>query len=241
MCLAVEDLRLAGPGPDRLAGTHGSGYICVPVHSTISAVRAALLGGEACDDASFDAFIPVQDRAVSEEYWTPLQVAVRVAKWLDERGVRSVVDVGSGVGKFCVAAALCGRFECIGIEHRQRLVAAARHLADVFGVADRVRFVKSAAGSWPEADTYYLYNPFGENLCSRENQLDATVELTAERYRREVEATEQRFARAPVGTLVVTYNGFGGRMPDSYRRVAVDRDQPYELCMWRQSLDLHVA
>ncbi|HKU39072.1 MAG TPA: class I SAM-dependent methyltransferase [Polyangiales bacterium] len=159
---------------------------------------------------------------------------MRVAKWLDEQGARSVVDVGSGVGKFCVAAALCGSFECIGIEQRPRLVSVARHLAQRFDVADRVRFVQSAAATWPRADAYYLYNPFGENVCTRANQLDATVELTAERYRREVEATEQAFAAAPVGTLVVTYNGFGGRMPDSYREVAVDNDLPYELRMWRQ-------
>jgi predicted RNA methylase len=197
-------------------------------------LRAALRAGEACDDAQFDAFIPVQQRAVSEEYWTPLRVAARAAEWFDQFGARLVVDVGSGVGKFCVAVALCGRFECIGLEQRPRFVAAARRLAEVFEVADRVRFVQTSDGAWPPADAYYLFNPFGENLCAREDQLDASVELTAARYRREVAQAEQFLARAQAGTLLLTYNGFGGRVPDSYREVAADRDRAYELCMWRK-------
>jgi predicted RNA methylase len=202
--------------------------------SLARSLRAALSAGVECDDASFDAFIPVHERAVSVEYWTPLRVAARAAEWFSQFGARLVVDVGSGVGKFCVAAALCGRFECIGLEHRPRFVAAARRLAEVFEVADRVRFVQSSDSPWPPADAYYLYNPFAENVCAREDQLDTSVELTPARYQREIARAEQFFARAPAGTLVVTYNGFGGRVPDSYRQVAVDRDQAYELCMWQK-------
>ena len=89
--------------------------------------------------------------------------------------------------------------------------------------------VHSSHGAWPRTDGYYLYNPFGENLCARKDQLDTSVELTVARYRREIAEAEQFFARAPAATLLLTYNGFGGRVPDSYREVAAHRDQPYEL------------
>jgi SAM-dependent methyltransferase len=197
----------------------------------------AVRAGHAALDDEFDQFIPHEDRRVSADYWTPVGVATRAAQWLDYFGARSVVDVGSGVGKFCVAAALGGQCQFTGIEHRTRLVAAARALALTFGVEDRIDFVQSAMTDvgWPKADAYYLYNPFGENLCRFEYQLDREVELGIDRYKREIADAERFIEHAPRGTFLLTYNGFGGRVPDSYEQVAIDREQPYELRMWRKA------
>jgi SAM-dependent methyltransferase len=197
----------------------------------------ALRAGHGADDDAFDQFIPHEDRRVSSEYWTPVVVATRAAQWLDYFGARSVVDIGSGVGKFCVAAALASDCRFTGIEHRERLVAAARALARTFEVDDRVAFLESTMidAGWPKADAYYLYNPFGENLCRHEYQLDRDVELGIDRYKREISAAERFIEHAPRGTFLLTYNGFGGRVADSYEEVAVDRDLPYELRMWRKT------
>jgi hypothetical protein len=197
----------------------------------------SLRAGHGADDDEFDQFIPRMDRRVSADYWTPVRVATRAAQWLDYFGARSVVDIGSGVGKFCVAAALGGHCQFTGIEHRTRLVHAAQELARTFEVEDRIDFVSSAMSDagWPRADAYYLYNPFGENLCQYEYQLDRDVELGIDRYKREIAAAERFIEHAPRGTFLLTYNGFGGRVPDSYEEVAVDRDLPYELRMWRKA------
>jgi SAM-dependent methyltransferase len=200
-------------------------------------VGEALRAGQGAHDDDFDQFIPHDARRVSAEYWTPVLVATRAAQWLDYFGARSVVDIGSGVGKFCVAAALGGRCQFTGIEHRVRFVAAARALARTFEVEDRIDFVQSAMidVGWPKADAYYLYNPFGENLASYEYQLDRDVDLGLDRYKREIASAERFIEHAPRGTLLLTYNGFGGRVPDSYEEIAVDRDLPYELRMWRKA------
>jgi predicted RNA methylase len=197
----------------------------------------ALRAGEGAHDDDFDQFIPHEDRRVSADYWTPVRVATRAAQWLDYFGARSVVDVGSGVGKFCVAAALGSHCQFTGIEHRSRLVTASRALARTFDVEDRIDFVQSTTTDvgWPKADAYYLYNPFGENLSRFEYQLDRDVELGIDRYKREIAAAERFIEHAPRGTFLLTYNGFGGRVPDSYEQVAIDRDQPYELRMWRKA------
>jgi predicted RNA methylase len=196
-----------------------------------------LRAGDLAHDDDFDQFMAYEDRRVSSDYWTPVGVASRTAQWLDYFGVQSVVDIGSGVGKFCVAAALGGRCQFTGIEHRTRLVAAARALARTFHVEDQVDFVQSSTSdvSWPRADAYYLYNPFGENLRRIENQLDGDVELGIDRYKREIAEAERFIEHAPRGTFLVTYNGFGGRVPDSYEQVAIDRDHRYELRMWRKT------
>lgn len=188
------------------------------------------------EDRAFDRFLPEELRAISGEYWTPLAVAARGAEWLDALGVRSVLDIGSGAGKFCVASALAGRCHVSGLEHRPRLVAAARALARVFSVEDRVRFIEGALGDTPlpEVDAYYLYNPFAENLFGL-GDLTEPVELSSTRYASDIALVEDLLQRAPMGSFVLVYNGYGGRIPSSYREVRSDRHLPNVLRMWRKT------
>jgi hypothetical protein len=175
-------------------------------------------------------------RAVAPFYWTPLSVAARAAEWFEECGIRSVVDIGSGAGKFCVAAALMGQARLVGLEHRARCVSAARDLARLFEVSDRVCFLEGAFGvrHTPEADAYYLFNPFAENLFGQRERLDDEVALSLERFRRDVDTALQFFAAAPVGTYVLTYNGFGAEMPDGYLQIRRDVALPNVLRLWRK-------
>jgi hypothetical protein len=199
-------------------------------------IADAIRLGRSPADRVFDRFLPGQLRVVSGQHWTPLMVAMRAAEWLDEVGVESVVDVGSGVGKFCVVAALSGRARFTGVEQRGRLVAAGRNLASLFGVQDRVSFVHGTFGKdpVPEAQAYYLFNPFGENLLGLSGHLDDEVELSGVRYVRDITAIEQLLRDAPLGTYLLTYNGFGGKVPAGYQTLRVDRELPNVLRMWRK-------
>jgi predicted RNA methylase len=185
---------------------------------------------------AFDRFLPDELQMVSQQHWTPLVVAVRVAGWLTELRLRTVVDIGSGAGKFCVAAALAGTCRFIGLEQRPLLVRAARELAQVFEIEERVTFIEHLFGEQPtpEADVYYLYNPFGENLFGPDDHLDEDVELSRERYQRDVRSVIALLQNAPIGTYLLTYNGFGGIIPSGYREVRVDRELPNILRMWKK-------
>jgi SAM-dependent methyltransferase len=195
-----------------------------------------LRAGSCPADRSFDRFFPKDLRVVSELYWTPLAVAMQAGRWFQELGIRSVIDIGAGPGKLCVAAALTSNCEFVGLEHRPRLVAVARSVARAFGVTDRVRFVRGALHDTPvpAADAYYLYNPFAENLFGPGNYLAEDVELSCDRYARDIVTAQDVFRRAPVGTVVLTYNGFGGCMPASYEHCRVERELPCELRLWRK-------
>jgi hypothetical protein len=195
-----------------------------------------LPSGALHDDYTFDRALPAELRAISGQYWTPLCVALRAATWLEELGIRTVVDIGSGAGKFCVATALASQCELVGIEQRPRLVHAARGLAQTYEVTDRVRFVHGTFGEVPVplADAYYLYNPFGENLFGRDETMSNDVELGGARFERDVAYTQSWFSRLPADTYMITYNGFGGRVPPGYREVRVDHELPCVLRMWRK-------
>ena len=200
----------------------------LPEDLSIARVAEALRERRDPGDEIFDRLLPSSLQVVSSHFWTPLSVALRVARWLDEVGVKTVVDIGSGVGKFCIAAALCGSYEVVGIEQRPRLVRTARQLARSFRIEDRVHFLHHSFGEGvtPAADAYYLYNPFGENLFHDRNCLDKHVELSRERYARDSAAVESFLRTAKDGTYVVAYNGFGGKLPESYSEVKVARDLP---------------
>jgi predicted RNA methylase len=203
---------------------------------TAGNVARALRTGRCPADGAFDRFLPERLRVISGQYWTPLVVAKRAARWFDHLNVRTVVDIGSGAGKFCVAAALAGGCRFTGLEQRPRLVASARALARLFDVDDRVDFVEGALGqiATPVADAYYLYNPFGEYLFHSNEHLDKDAERSDERYARDVAAVQQLLQRARFGTCVLTYNGFGGQVPPSYRQIRFDNTLPNALRLWRK-------
>src|SRR4051812_20257231 len=55
-------------------------------------------------DAAFDWMYPECFQVLSLKHWTPLAIARKAAGFLAEPGTR-VLDIGSGIGKFCLAAA----------------------------------------------------------------------------------------------------------------------------------------
>jgi tRNA G46 methylase TrmB len=116
---------------------------------TPSRIARALRMRSPVGDRSFDRFLRHDVRGVSAMYWTPLAVIARAAQWLDDVNARTVLDIGSGAGKFCVGSALASSSRFIGLEHRARLVSAARELARVFEVDDRVTFVHCALDADP--------------------------------------------------------------------------------------------
>ncbi|MBK9072567.1 MAG: hypothetical protein IPL79_16440 [Myxococcales bacterium] len=199
-------------------------------------VASALRSGLRPAERAFDQFLPAELRVVSGQHWTPLAVALRVAQWLDAYEITSVVDIGAGAGKFCVAAALASKAHFIGVEQRRHFVAAANTLAGQFNLGDRCRFVVGTlgAGELPAAEAYYLYNPFGENLFGPDAHIDDAVELSNARFERDVAHARKFFAHAPAGTYVIEYNGFGGELPDGYQELLIDWKLPNVLRLSRK-------
>lgn len=218
-------------GPERSAP--GIGAEALPCK-----VADALRRGDPVPDHEFDRFLPQPLQVVSSRYWTPLRVAARAAAWLDELRIRSLVDIGSGAGKFCVAAASMSRSSFLGVEHRPDLVAAARTLAEVFEVQERVAFIEETFGDGPlpSAECYYFYNPFLEAMLEPDSWLDDRVEHGECRYDRELVAVEHWLSQAPVGTYVLTYNGLGTDLPLAYREIRADQGFPCNLRLYRKTL-----
>jgi len=151
-----------------------------------------------------------------------------------------VLDLGSGVGKFCTLGALSSGLHFCGVEHRADLVVVAKSAAQRIG-ADRVSFVHARftevdSGAY---DALYFYNPFEENFWLRWEQLDREVELHPTRFERDVHGAERVLKGMPVGSLLLTYYQFGGRIPLGYTLLRAARVGGSTLRLWcKQSAEL---
>ena len=198
-------------------------------------IATALGRGTIVADRVFDEVFPFELRSRSAVYWTPVEVAVRAAHLLAPRPGGTILDVGAGVGKFCLVAAAVVDAEVQGIEHRPHLVEVARAAAAKLevnatfvdgGIADR------ASADLDDVDGFYFFNPFAENLCPWSDRLDATVELTEKRFTDDLAATRSILSNARLGSRVVTFCGLGGAMPTSFDLVSRERCGGGVLELW---------
>lgn len=233
-----DSLRLARDGQiaDRLERSFDPAAAAEHLARPLLEVSTLLAQGS-LHDYAFDRLMPARLRAASAQFWTPIEVTVRAAAWFEELAIRSVVDIGSGAGKFCIAGALLSSCSFVGIEQRPRLVNVARNLAWLLGVHEQASFIDGEFGKLETraADCYYLYNPFEENLLSTGETLDDHVELSTERFRQDLRSFRALVSQLPLGAYVLTYNGVGGRLPDGLVEVRADRSLPAVLRLLRKA------
>jgi SAM-dependent methyltransferase len=171
-------------------------------------------------DRDFDKLFPKRYQEISETHWTPVEIARRAAQLLVVDSTTRVLDVGSGIGKFCFIGALTTPGQFVGVEQRPHLVKLAHQLVTDFQIP-KVLFLEGDARGvdWSQFQSFYLYNPFVENIYSCNVRIDQTVEFGKTRYQELVRWVQKRLHLLPVGTRVATYHGFGGDMPPGYELI----------------------
>jgi len=185
-------------------------------------------------DQRFDAQLPQKARLRADQYWTPVSVAARAAELFRRHRATTILDVGCGPGKFCLAAACAApelQFE--GVEQRVGLVHTARRLARQLNVKNvHFSLANALEISWDRFDGFYFFNPFVENVFSPPTQFDATVELSVLRFAWDLIQVEHLLAAARVGSAIVTYHGLGGPIPSCFELVHTEAAGTDQLRVW---------
>jgi len=199
------------------------------MHLTATRLR---MGEDVADD-DFDLAYPPWVRVASFRHWTRVKVARQAANLLAGVGAKNVLDIGAGPGKFCIVGALSTSAHFTGVEQRQDLVEVAQNASFQFGM-DRTRFVHANLVDFDcsSFDGFYLYNPFQEQIKHHPFPNDDVLRVPQALYNMYVASTIAQLSRAPIGTAVVTYNGFGAAMPRQYHRLHWQEIGGAELVLW---------
>jgi len=169
-------------------------------------------------DDEIDGLLPESLWELARIHFTPVEVARLAAHLLAPVAGDRVLDVGAGIGKFCIAAALVHpEVTFVGVERRAPLAALARSLAYRLG-ATNVEIIEGDAFDldWADYTGFYLFNPWGEDAHGGAPSLDALGGRDAPRFFRSVRTARERLAIVPAGTRVVTYFGLGNRAPPGF-------------------------
>lgn len=170
-------------------------------------------------DEEFDSFYPMKIKMLSSTHWTPVEVAKKAIAFLDQKGESSVLDLGSGAGKFCIIAAANSKARVTGVEQRGNLVQISRKLAEKYQL-DQVKFIHGDLKDldFSSYNAFYFFNSFEENI-NLKDKLDKENRIDLEQYRNYIDLIRSKFEEAAVGTRIVTYCGEAPEIPESYRLV----------------------
>lgn len=176
-------------------------------------------------DAEFDRRYPVNIREKSVRHWTPLKVAHLAADFLAPKKGARVLDIGSGVGKFCMAAA-ARKPEALfyGVEQRKDLQAHAVDVSRKLNLGN-VSFIH---GNFTQLDFrafdhFYFFNSFYENL-SGTDKIDDKVEYSASLYHYYNRYLYKLLEPLPEGTRIATYHSLEDEIPPCYYVVKTEMD-----------------
>jgi predicted RNA methylase len=181
-------------------------------------------------DRTIDGLYPEEIAALSARHFTPVSVARRAAELLAPTPQHRVLDLGAGPGKLCIVGAATTGAHFTGIELRLHFVRAAIAVGSRL-LLRNVHFIHADIldVEWRPYDSYYLFNPFAEHLIGA---IDETVPARPPLYSFYVDAVHRRLSAATQGTRVVTYHGFGGHMPASFRLAHREKAGSDALELW---------
>ena len=171
-------------------------------------------------DADFNKIYPQPIQALAARHWTPLQVARKAANFLSDKNSVRILDIGSGVGKFCLSAAFYEPAALFyGVEQRRNLVSYAESAREILHL-ENVSFIHGnfTQLDFKNYDHFYFYNSFYENLVGT-NKIDESIDYSAELFNYYNLYLFKQLVQKPVGTRLVTFHSLEDEVPAGYQMV----------------------
>jgi len=157
------------------------------------------------NDVRFEKIYPKYVRELSKIHWTPIDIATIAINWLAVSSHTKILDIGSGVGKFCILGGLLSNAQFTGVEKRKKLINVANKSLAHFSL-NNVKFIHSNIldVNFNSYDAFYYFNPFCEQiaLC---DWIDDTTTYSRDKYELYEQYVIDQLAKMPIGTKLVTY------------------------------------
>ncbi|MFM9910422.1 MAG: class I SAM-dependent methyltransferase [Chitinophagaceae bacterium] len=176
-------------------------------------------------DELFNKLYPPSVRLLANNHWTPLAVAREVALFLGVEKGSKILDIGSGVGKFCLPAAVL-KPECFfyGIEQRKDLIQHAETAKSILNVSNVIFTHGNFTNlKFKDYNHFYFYNSFYENLPGTQ-KIDQQLTYTPELYKYYYSMLYRQLAPLPSGTRLAIYHSQEDEMPPGFYVVKSDKE-----------------
>lgn len=183
------------------------------------------------NDAAFDSLYSLRVQQLSSIHWTPIETAKKAAAHLTSGAGNQIMDIGSGVGKFClVAAHFFPTHFFHGVEQRKTLVDEAT-IAQKATHTGNANFIHANFNEldMDAYDHFYFYNSFSENI-SHFKPIDNLVQTSAAIYEEYLLQFYNLLEDRPSGTRLVTFHCPDNYVPATYKRVQYSQSE--SLSFW---------
>jgi len=171
-------------------------------------------------DAHFNQLYPSSIRLLAQRHWTPLVVARKAANFLAAESNVKILDIGSGVGKFCLAAAhYKPKAFYYGIEQRKRLTNHADAAKEML-VVENVSFINGnfTQIDFRSYDHFYFYNSFYENIVGTD-KIDNSIDYSLELFNYYNRYLYKQLEQKPSGTRLASFHSLEDEIPQGYHIV----------------------
>jgi SAM-dependent methyltransferase len=176
-------------------------------------------------DQQFNQLYPPSIQALARKHWTPLGIARKAASFLAaEKNIR-ILDIGSGVGKFCLAAAYYKpNAYYYGVEQRKSLTSLSEKAREILSL-ENASFIHGnfTQLDFKNFDHFYFYNAFYENLTGTD-KIDNTIDYSGELFNYYNSYLYRQLEHKPAGTRLATYHSLEEEVPQSYHVVGTEFD-----------------
>ena len=174
-------------------------------------------------DTEFNKLFPLHIQALAKSHWTRLDIVRKAAEFLAMEDDAKILDIGSGVGKFCLAGAFqTPKAHYFGVEQRRSLYEYSLNAQHSLGI----RNVSFIHGNFTQLDLkdfdhFYFYNSFYENIMDTD-KIDESIECSVELFDYYHRYLFKQLEQMKSGTRICTLCSFETEIPQDYHEVGSD-------------------
>lgn len=176
-------------------------------------------------DIEFNRLYPLSIQSLAKKHWTPLHIAQKAAYFLAAENNVTILDVGSGVGKFCLAAAYYKpNAFFFGVEQRKGLIDHAEAAKEILQL-DNASFIDGnfTQLDFRQYDHFYFYNAFYENMVGTD-RIDNSIVYSSELFNYYNRYFYKQLEKKPAGTRLATFHSLEDEVPPGYHVVGSEME-----------------
>lgn len=182
-------------------------------------------------DQNFHQLYPPKIAALATRHWTPISIAKEAAAFLAVGQQPRILDIGSGIGKFCMVGAKNHPDAFFaGVEQRLLLTDIAQKIAGQLKLTNTLFITGDFTNiDFSQYHHFYFYNTFYENLID-DDAIDQTIILTPELYNLNNRKLHNLLKKRPAGTRIASFHSSDHEIPNDYEIVGIGSNE--DLKFW---------